>query len=127
MRKEIQTLEPYGSWEMIPAQSAPRRPMNSKWVLKERQWNIQSEMCLPQGDSSSYGITRSDELEDIRPPTQMGFPTDHILKLKKAVYDPRSAPKRWQKTPNKHLMDIGFTPLKNDATIFFNGQTWITV
>ncbi|KAL5627521.1 hypothetical protein BROUX41_003674 [Berkeleyomyces rouxiae] len=57
----------------------------------------------------------------------MGFPSDCVLKLKKAIYGLRSAPKRWQQTLQQHLGSIGFTPLKNDGNIFFNGQVWIAV
>ncbi|KAL2885834.1 putative serine threonine protein kinase domain protein [Ceratocystis lukuohia] len=37
MHKEVQTLESFGSWETVPAHSAPRRPMNSKWVLQKKE------------------------------------------------------------------------------------------
>ncbi|KAL2886856.1 Retrovirus-related Pol polyprotein from transposon TNT 1-94 [Ceratocystis lukuohia] len=164
MHKEVQTLESFDSWEVVPAHSAPRRPMNSKWVLQKKEdgsfkarWcacgydeeihtDISAEVlngvslrmmlalaasrdlvCHHIDVKSAFLNAELDNPEYIKPPAHMGFPKDHVLKLKKAVYGLRSAPKRWQETLNKRLVDIGFTPLKNDKTIFFNGTTWIAV
>ncbi|KAL5600888.1 uncharacterized protein BROUX77_001088 [Berkeleyomyces rouxiae] len=164
MRKEINTIESYGSWEIIPAHAAPRRPMNGKWVLRKKddgthkaRWcacgydeQINSDIsadvlhgvslrmvlaliasrdlvCHHIDVKSAFLNAELEKPEYIRPPDHMGFPSDCVLKLKKAIYGLRSAPKRWQQTLQQHLGSIGFTPLKNDGNIFFNGQVWIAV
>ena len=53
--------------------------------------------------------------------------SDHVCKLKKALYSLRQSPRVWYNTLSKYLKELGFEPLFADYSVFTNGTTIIAV
>ncbi|CAI7797463.1 unnamed protein product [Closterium sp. NIES-53] len=124
MENELKSIEENGTWELVELPEG-RNAITSKWLFKiKSDANGNIERYKSRIVANGYQQKEKVDHKELFAPVPEGFDdgSGRVLKLKKALYGLKRAPRQWNLNLRRVLEEIGFTLSTADHSLFMGEQ-----
>ncbi|CAI7851294.1 unnamed protein product, partial [Closterium sp. NIES-53] len=122
MESELKSIEENGTWDLVELPEG-RKAITSKWLFKiKSDADGKIERYKSRLVAKGYQQKEKVDYKELFAPGGFDDGSGRVLRLKKALYGLKHAPRQWYLKLRGVLEEIGFTPSTADHSLFMLGE-----